>query len=68
MDNHKIVVAVLILAIVFSVVATLVSLSILDFKPVFVENKNSIQSSDGGSGGISLRVDPYVPSESEVLQ
>jgi hypothetical protein len=67
MDNQKVVIAILILAILFSAVATIMSLSILDFKPVFVQKQQTIKSAEGSNeGGVNLGVEPYVPGE--VLQ
>ena len=68
MDNHKIVVAILVLAILFSVVATVMSLSILDFKPVFVQRQQTINSAEGShTGGVNIVIDPFNPSQDQVL-
>jgi hypothetical protein len=66
MDNQKVVVAILVLAILFSAVATVMSLSILDFKPVFVKNEQVVRAEGTNQGGISIEIEPYVPGE--VLQ
>lgn len=67
MDNHKVVVAILVLAILFSVVATVMSLSILDFKPIFVQKQNTVYTQGQENGGVNVVIEPYTPSSSEVL-
>jgi hypothetical protein len=67
MDNQKVVIAILILAILFSAIATVMSLSILDFKPVFVQKQQTIKSAEGNNeAGVNVGIEPYVPGE--VLQ
>ncbi len=68
MDNHKVVVAILVLAILFSVVATVMSLSILDFKPIFVQRQQVVNSAEGShTGGVNILIDPFTPSSDQVL-
>ena len=64
-DKQKVVIALLIVAILFSVFATMVSFSILDFKPTAKQPKivYTSESPEGNlNGGVSINVIPQAGS------
>lgn len=66
MDKQKLVVVLLIVAILFSVVSTVVSLSVMNFKPVMSQPKvvySGVPSDGYPMGGIVINVRPQPQSE-----
>ena len=54
-DKQKLIIVILIIAILLSVISIVISLSISDFKPIFVSSPK--QQASGG--GIQIGIEPY---------